>query len=223
MEKLRKQTGKLFLVIVANVLAMVAVAACQGEFYTYQRHFKIEKVYMTRICVDSFPAAPALMYLVESAFSDCPPETIRSDGRYRAVQPYIGGSIDTIESVEFTNKGSNIVPTRLRWHNVGDTLDAIMYLYKEGEEMFFPETMYMSDHRLLPEIMMGAGSMFHRCSYDSCFRSQTYLVCFDRNSPLIDEGVVRFKNREIRIKVNNTPLKLKYAKPIHNCGPNRYQ
>jgi hypothetical protein len=57
---------------------------------------------MTRICVDSFPAAPALMYLVESAFSDCPPETIRSDGRYRAVQPYIGGSIDTIESGKMT-------------------------------------------------------------------------------------------------------------------------
>ena len=221
MEKLRKQTGKLFLVIVANVLAMVAVVACQGEYCIRQKNFKIEKMYMTRICVDSFPAAPALMYLVESAISDCPPETIRSDGRYRALPPYFGGSIDTIVSVEFTNKGNQIMPTQLHWHDSADSLDASIYLYKEGETIDFSGTIYIADYRYLPRLMIEAAD-FSTCSYDTCYRSLTYLVCFDKNSPLVESGTVKCKNREIKIMVNNTPLKLKYAKPIHHYGPVKY-
>ena len=222
MEKLRKQTGKLFLVIVANVLAMVAVVACQGEYCIRQKNFKIEKMYMTRICVDSFPAAPALMYLVESAISDCPPETIRSDGRYRALPPYFGGSIDTIVSVEFTNKGNQIMPTQLHWHDSADSLDASIYLYKEGETIDFSGTIYIADYRYLPRLMIEPRSKFNTCSYDTCYRSLTYLVCFDKKSPLVESGTVKCKNREIKIMVNNTPLKLKYAKPIHHYGPVKY-
>ena len=223
MEKLRKPIGKHLPAIVAIVLAMAVtvVAACQGEYCTRQKNFKIEKMYMTRICVDSFPAAPALMYLVESAISDCPPETIRSDGRYRALPAYFGGSIDTIVSVEFTNKGNQIMPTQLHWHDSADSLDASIYLYKEGETIDFSGTIYIADYRYLPRLMIEAAD-FSTCSYDTCYRSLTYLVCFDKNSPLVESGTVKCKNREIKIMVNNTPLKLKYAKPIHHYGPVKY-
>ena len=237
--------GKQLPAIVAIVLAMAVtvVAACQGEYCIRQKNFKIEKMYMTRICVDSFPAAPALMYLVESAISDCPPETIRSDGRYRALPPYFGGSIDTIVSVEFTNKGNEIFPTQLHWQdcyeimiaskgiridttlqnwqNSADSLDASIYLYKEGEDVLFRSTTYKADRNDLSSVMMVPDD-FNTCSYDSCYRSLTYLVCFDKNSPLIESGTVKCKNREIKIMVNNTPLKLKYAKPIHHYGPVKY-
>ena len=221
MEKLRKPIGKHLPAIAVIVLAMAAVVACQGEYCIRQKNFKIEKVYMTRICVDSFPAAPALMYLVESAISDCPPETIRSDGRYRALPPYFGGSIDTIVSVEFTNKGNEIFPTQLHWQDSADSLDASIYLYKEGEDVLFRSTTYKADRNDLSSVMMVPDD-FNTCSYDSCYRSLTYLVCFDKNSPLIESGTVKCKNREIKIMVNNTPLKLKYAKPIHHYGPVKY-
>ena len=213
--------GKNLPAIVAIVLAMAAVVACQGEYCIRQKNFKIEKMYMTRICVDSFPAAPALMYLVESAISDCPPETIRSDGRYRALPPYFGGSIDTIVSVEFTNKGNQIMPTQLHWQDSADSLDASIYLYKEGEDVLFRSTTYKADRNDLSSVMMVPDD-FNTCSYDSCYRSLTYLVCFDKNSPLVESGIVKCKNREIKIEVNNTPLKLKYAKPIHHYGPVKY-
>ena len=211
--------GKNLPAIVAIVLAMAAVVACQGEYCIRQKNFKIEKMYMTRICVDSFPAAPALMYLVESAISDCPPETIRSDGRYRALPPYFGGSIDTIVSVEFTNKGNQIMPTQLHWQDSADSLDASIYLYKEGETIDFSGTIYIADYRYLPRLMIEPRSKFNTCSYDTCYRSLTYLVCFDKKSPLVESGIVKCKNREIKIVVNNTPMKLKYAKPIHHFGP----
>ena len=214
--------GKNLPAIVAIVLAMAAVVACQGEYCIRQKNFKIEKMYMTRICVDSFPAAPALMYLVESAISDCPPETIRSDGRYRALPPYFGGSIDTIVSVEFTNKGNQIMPTQLHWQDSADSLDASIYLYKEGETIDFSWTIYIADYRYLPRLMIEPRSKFNTCSYDTCYRSLTYLVCFDKKSPLVESGIVKCKNREIKIEVNNTPLKLKYAKPIHHYGPVKY-
>ena len=243
MEKLRKLIGKHLPAIAVIVLAMAVtvVAACQGEYCIRQKNFKIEKMYMTRICVDSFPAAPALMYLVESAISDCPPETIRSDGRYRALPPYFGGSIDTIVSVEFTNKGNEIFPTQLHWQdcyeimiaskgiridttqqnwqNSADSLDASIYLYKEGETIDFSGTIYIADYRYLPRLMIEPRSKFNTCSYDTCYRSLTYLVCFDKKSPLVESGIVKCKNREIKIVVNNTPMKLKYAKPIHHFGP----
>ena len=216
--------GKHLPAIVAIVLAMAVtvVAACQGEYCTRQKNFKIEKMYMTRISIDSFPAAPALMYLVESAISDCPPETIRSDGRYRALPAYFGGSIDTIVSVEFTNKGNQIMPTQLHWQDSADSLDASIYLYKEGETIDFSGTIYIADYRYLPRLMIEPRSKFNTCSYDTCYRSLTYLVCFDKKSPLVESGIVKCKNREIKIEVNNTPLKLKYAKPIHHYGPVKY-
>ncbi len=216
--------GKHLPAIVAIVLAMAVtvVAACQGEYCTRQKNFKIEKMYMTRISIDSFPADPALMYLVESAISDCPPETIRSDGRYRALPAYFGGSIDTIVSVEFTNKGNQIMPTQLHWQDSADSLDASIYLYKEGETIDFSGTIYIADYRYLPRLMIEPRSKFNTCSYDTCYRSLTYLVCFDKKSPLVESGIVKCKNREIKIEVNNTPLKLKYAKPIHHYGPVKY-
>lgn len=222
MEKLRKLIGKHLPAIAVIVLAMAAVVACQGEYCIRQKNFKIEKMYMTRISIDSFPAAPALMYLVESAISDCPPETIRSDGRYRALPAYFGGSIDTIVSVEFTNKGNQIMPTQLHWQDSADSLDASIYLYKEGEDFNFPSTTYIADSEYLPMLMMEPSIEFNTCSYDTCYRSLTYLVCFDKNSPLIESGIVKCKNRDIKIEVNNTPMKLKYVKPVHHYGPVKY-
>ena len=105
MLKKKRKTDRPLLVTAMIVLAMVAsvMVACQNDYYLYQRHFKIEEIHMTRVSIDSFPADPAVMYLIESAYSDCPPETIKSDGKARGYPPYAGGAVDTILSVEFTH------------------------------------------------------------------------------------------------------------------------
>ena len=103
MLKKKRKTDRPLLVTAMIVLVMVVVSACQNDYYLYQRHFKIEEIHMTRVSIDSFPADPAVMYLIESAYSDCPPETIKSDGKARGYPPYAEGSVDTILSVEFTH------------------------------------------------------------------------------------------------------------------------
>ena len=111
---------------------MIVISACQDE-YTYQKHFKIEKVYMTRISIEDFPTDDAVLYLMEPAFSACPPETvmcyvdircklpfIEAPEAYRTVRgtpPFSGGSIDTISSLTFNdNNGMIVHPIQLHWN-----------------------------------------------------------------------------------------------------------
>ena len=131
MLKKRKKTSNSLLATAMIVLVMVVVSACQNEYYLYQRHFKIEEIHMTRVSIDSFPADPAVMYLIESALSDCPPETIKPDGKARGYRPYAGGSIDTILSVEFTHNGTPVIPTQLHWHNCYDIMIASKGICRE--------------------------------------------------------------------------------------------
>ncbi len=242
MLKKKRQTDSPLLVTAMIVLVMVAnvIVACQNEYHLYQRHFKIEEIHMTRVSIDSFPADPAVMYLIESALSDCPPETIKSDGKARGYPPYAGGSIDTILSVEFTHNGTPVIPTQLHWHNCyeimiaskgiridttqvnwqncADTLDAGMYLYnmKDNINSFF--TTNKADYKNLPALMM-CPNEFNDCSFDKNYFSLCYLVCFDKDSPLPDASIVRCKNREIKVKVDNNPVKLKLNGHIHHYGP----
>ncbi len=133
MLKKKRKTDRPLLVTAMIVLVMVAsvMVACQNDYYLYQRHFKIEEIHMTRVSIDSFPADPAVMYLIESALSDCPPETIKTDGKARGYPPYAGGSIDTILSVEFTHNGTPVIPTQLHWHNCYDIMIASKGIRRE--------------------------------------------------------------------------------------------
>ena len=85
MLKKKRKTDRSLLVTAMIVLVTVVISACQNEYHLYQRHFKIEEIHMARVSIDSFPADPAVMYLIESALSDCPPETIKSDGKVRGM------------------------------------------------------------------------------------------------------------------------------------------
>ena len=119
MLKKKKKTDRPLLVTAMIVLVMVVVSACQNEYYTYQKYFKIEKVYMTRISIEDFPIDDAVLYLIEPAFSNCPPETIKYDGTMRGTPSYSGGSIDTITNITFTHDRKIIHPIQLHW-NIGE-------------------------------------------------------------------------------------------------------
>lgn len=240
---MKELTRKILHVIVAIVLVTVVISACQNDYYLYQRHFKIEEIHMTRVSIDSFPADPAVMYLIESAYSDCPPETIKSDGKARGYPPYAGGSVDTILSVEFTHNGAPVIPTQLHWHNCydimiaskgiridttqvnwqncADTLDAGMCLFNDCKNFYYSTTFYIADYQYLPQLLM-EGEFYKKCSFDTCYNSFTYLVCFDKDTPLPDASIVRCKNREIKVKVDNNPVKLKLNGHIHHYGPVKY-
>ena len=131
MLKKKRKTDRPLLVTAMIVLVTAVISACQNDCYLYQRHFKIEEIHMTRVSIDSFPADPAVMYLIESALSNCPPETIKSDGKARGCPPYAGGSIDTILSVEFTHNGTPVIPTQLHWHNCYDIMIASKGIRRE--------------------------------------------------------------------------------------------
>ena len=131
MLKKKRKTDRPLLVTAMIVLVTAVISACQNDCYLYQRHFKIEEIHMTRVSIDSFPADPAVMYLIESALSDCPPETIKTDGKARGYRPYAGESIDTILSVEFTHKGTPVIPTQLHWHNCYEIMIASKGIRRE--------------------------------------------------------------------------------------------
>ena len=115
MRKEKKWTGSPLLVTAMIVLAMVAVSACRNEYYYVVMNFRIEKVYLTPITIDDFPADEARLYLMEVAFSDCPPDSFVANGVLRGTPKYSRGSIDTVTRVKFTNEGLIVHPKQLHW------------------------------------------------------------------------------------------------------------
>ena len=215
------------------VLVMVVVSACQNEYYYVVTNFKIEKVYLTPITIDGFPADEAKLYLMEVAFSDCPPDSFVANGTLRGIRIYSHGSIDTVTRVKFTHDGLIVHPKQLHWeenekHHISqrefseiestesplcnniDTLDAWMYIQEEGIDKVRP-VFYSTDYELLcGHLMSISDDDMVPCRYDSSYYcSYPYLVAFDNNSSLPDNGNVEFKNRNVKIEIKDKLLNFK--------------
>ncbi|MBR4268592.1 MAG: hypothetical protein IKQ47_02255 [Prevotella sp.] len=253
MLKKRKKTSNSLLVTAMIVLVMVVVSACQNEYYYVVTNFKIEKVYLTPITIDGFPADEAKLYLMEVAFSDCPPDSFLVDGTLKGIRIYSHGSIDTVTRVKFTHDGLIVHPKQLHWDenekqhisqrdfseiestesplcNNIDTLDAWMYIQEEGIDKVRP-VFYSTDYELLcGHLMSISDDDMVPCRYDSSYYcSSTFLVAFDSNSSLPNDGYVKFRKRKVKIEIKDKPLKFKLKGTIQHYIPstdfyeNRYK
>ena len=252
MLKKKKKTDRPLLVTAMIVLVMVVVSACQNEYYYVVTNFKIEKVYLTPITIDGFPADEAKLYLMEVAFSDCPPDSFVA-GELRGIRMYSHGSIDTVTRVKFTHDGLIVHPKQLHWeenekHHISqrdfseiestesplcnniDTLDAWMYIQEEGIDKVRP-VFYSTDYELLcGHLMSISDDDMVPCRYDSSYYcSSTFLVAFDSNSSLPNDGYVKFRKRKVKIEIKDKPLKFKLKGTIQHYIPstdfyeNRYK
>lgn len=199
--------------IVQIALLMVVVCACQGDYRLYTRYYKVEKVYMTRIQVDDFPVKDVELYLTESAFSACPPETIKDDGKYHAIMPYMGGSIDQAEKVILTNTGKEVYPIPLRYKEFNDSLTIFMNLKDDSTQNIYEGVCYYPN-RTLTRSIIGSGSEKYQCKQDTSLTSFCYLLCFDKKKPLPESGIVKFKDREIKMEIDNNTKKFHLVGPI---------
>lgn len=206
MLKKKGKKGNHLHAIVLIAILMVAVCACQSEYYYYTRYYKVEKVFMTRIQIDDFPAKDVELYLTESAFSDCPPETIEHDGKYHAIMPYMGGSIDKAESVMLTSNGKEVNPVPLRYKGFIDTLTLFMNIEYDNTKSIYEGVCYHPGYTLSRCITDG-GAGNYRCRQDTSLRASCYLLCFDKKKPLPESGIVKFKDREIKIEIDNNVRK----------------
>lgn len=203
---------------------------------------------MTRISIEDFPIDDAVLYLIEPAFSNCPPETIKYDGTMRGTPSYSGGSIDTITNITFTHDRKIIHPIQLHWNigernyisprdfpvkrtkdgtnnivscNNADTLDAIISIEEKGSNVTY-DAYYETDYRKLCQRMMHIVFLnINKCRYDNkFFSSLLYLVAFDNNAQLPDKGCINFKNnRKIEIEWNDTIKKCLLKGNIHHYRP----
>ncbi len=196
---------------------MAAVCACQSEYYYYTRYYNVEKVFMKRIQIDKFPVKDVELYLTESAFSDCPPETIEHDGKYHAIMPYMGGSIDKAESVMLMNSGKEINAVPLRYDDFVDSLDVVMHLSEDDTKYIYEYVGYRANMSL-PQLITGGGGEIYRCRQDTSFNAFCYLICFDKKKPLPESGVVKFKDRKIKIEIDNNVKKYHMIGPIWQPG-----
>lgn len=205
--KIKKQKkGNHLHAIVLIAILMVAVCACQSEYYYYTRYYKVEKVFMTRIQIDDFPAKDVELYLTESAFSDCPPETIEHDGKCHAIMPYMGGSIDKAESVMLTSNGKEVNPVPLRYKDFIDTLTLFMNIGFDSIKEYRKGVCYNPNYTL-PRSITGSASNKYVCRQDTSLGAFCYLLCFDKRTPLPESGIVKFKDREIKIEIDNNVTK----------------
>jgi len=229
MRKKRKKTSNSLLVTAMIVLVMVAsvIVACQNEYYYVVTNFKIEKVYLTPITIDGFPADEAKLYLMEVAFSDCPPDSFVA-GELRGIRIYSHGSIDTVTRVKFTHDGLIVHPKQLHWipskkhhvqgrhyfeipkYNNLDIYDAWISILEESGNRTL-DVYYSSDYWMLSRLLMSiSDDVIVPCRYDSSYYcSYPYLVAFDNNSSLPDNGNVEFKNRNIKIEIKDKLLNFK--------------
>lgn len=227
MGKRKKETSRSLLATAMIVLVMVVVSACQNEYYYVVTNFKIEKVYLTPITIDGFPADEAKLYLMEVAFSDCPPDSFVA-GELRGIRIYSHGSIDTVTRVKFTHDGLIVHPKQLHWipskkhhvqgrhyfeipkYNNLDIYDAWISILEESDNRTL-DVYYSSDYWMLSRLLMSiSDDVIVPCRYDSIYYcSYPYLVAFDNNSSLPDNGNVEFKNRNIKIEIKDKLLNFK--------------
>lgn len=225
MQNEKKQQGKLLLVIAVVALAMVVVVACKERYTLYTKNFKIEKVYMTPVIIDSFPAEPAKFYLLEVAFSDCPPEKEIYDGAVRGYkEPYRGGSIDTIVSVNFSSNGVKILPTKLHWYDCPDSLSAYMNLYDTNNKIKYHQVHYLAEENYLTLMLMEATTSIQLdvCRHDTSYKVFNHIIGFNSNIANIDDGYIIFNDRKIRIKIMNPTQKMKIIGNIEHYENNAY-
>ena len=199
--------------IVLIVLVMAVASACKSDYYYYTRYYKVEKVFMTRIQINDFPVKNVELYLTESAFSDCPPETIKHDGKCHAIRPYAGGSIDKAEKVILTNKGKEVYTVPLRHKEFNDTLDVLMHLSEDNTKKIY-EYVRFNNTLTLSESITGGGGELYQCKQDTSLTSFCYLLCFDKKKTLPESGIVKFKDREIKIEIDNNTKKFHLIGPI---------
>ena len=230
------------------VVIAVIVSACKKEYLYYQWHFKIEKIRMSRISIEDFPADKSALYLIEVAFTDAPLDSVVDDGKLRALEIYSHGSIDTITDMTFMNKGLLIHPDKLHWkpnkktneidtrfsggsmfekrndslasflYNNVDTFNAFVYL-REVNSNRIVNVVYVNDYGKIPKYMKGMDPDAGKCLFDSTsYCSSRFLVSFDRNSPLPDDGYVEMvnnkKKRKIKIDINNDVMNFELAYKI---------
>lgn len=192
---------------------MAVASACKSDYYYYTRYYKVEKVFMTRIQINDFPVKNVELYLTESAFSDCPPETIKHDGKCHAIRPYAGGSIDKAEKVILTNKGKEVYTVPLRHKDFKDSLTIFMNLKDDSMQNIYEGVCYFPN-RTLPRSIIGSASEKYECKQDTSLTSFCYLLCFNKNKPLPESGIVKFKDREIKIEIDNNTKKFHLIGPI---------
>lgn len=234
--------------VIGMVVIAVIVAACKKEYLYYQWHFKIEKVRMSRISIEGFPADKSALYLLEVAYSNAPLDSVVDDGKLRALEIYAHGSIDTITDVTFMNKELSIHPDKLHWkptkktneidtrfsggsmfgkrndslasflYNNVDTFNAFVYL-REINSNRIVSAVYVKDYGKIPKYMKGMDPDAGKCLFDSTsYCSSRFLVSFDCNSSLPDDGYVEMVNnkqkRKIKIDIINDVQNFKLAYKI---------
>ena len=232
MEKKKEHIRKPISAIALTVMVIIAmvVSACRNEYIYYKGHFKIEKVHMTRISIDDFPAEKTALYLMEVAYSDAPLDSIIYDGKLR-MPDILPLSVDSITMVTFKNKGLLVHPNQIRWipmenyysTNVGtqsafsqskdsnksgttilcnnnDTVNASMYLQETPSNRTL-EVTYLTDYRDLPLYIKSCGRKLGNCLFDNALPcSDRQLISFDTSSPLPDEAYIQLRGSK-RIKV----------------------
>ena len=195
------------------VLIVMIVSACRNKYIYYQGHFKIEKIHMTRISIEGFPAEKAALYLMEVAYSNAPHDSMIYDGKLRMPEIF-PRSVDSITMVTFKNKGLLVHPNQTHWipiedgkqtdaHspinsstmkncdensetilcNNNDTVDASMYL-REIMSNKIISVSYLADYRDLPYDLMCMMLEYDKYLFDKCL--------FDNAWPCSNRHLISF-------------------------------
>lgn len=229
------------------VVTAILASACRNEYIYYQGHFKIDRVRMTRIIIDDFPADYSVLYLMEVVASKAPLDSMRYDGKLR-MKEIFPESTDSIEGLTFRNKGLLVHPKQIHWKpkdetnaidvrfhpnfsslekcdkswrsflcNNVDTFDANMYL-REVKTDRIAHLRYITDYRNLPPWIEYMNIEAGKCFFDNNSHcSGRFLVSFDKNDPLPDEGYIKFKNSKLYMEIDNNPKEFKLARKIYHC------
>ncbi|MCR5069306.1 MAG: hypothetical protein K6A78_05860 [Prevotella sp.] len=245
MLKKKKKTDRPLLATAMIVLVMI-VSACKDEYIYFQGHFKIDKVRMTRISIEDFPADNSVLYLMELVATEAPLDSMIYDGKLR-MREIFPESKDSIEGLTFRYRGLLVYPKQIHWHpkdetnvidvryhpnfsslercdkswksflcNNVDTFNAKMYLLEEKTNRI-AQIEYITDYRNVPYRIKSMDTKAGVCVFDNKSDcSSRILVSFDKNGPLPDEGFIKFKNRKLYMEIDDNPKKFKLARKIYH-------
>lgn len=119
---------------------------------------------------------------------------------YSEVTDFIKDNIGGESAMSYKRRGM------MTYDYVGEIIDDITK--KIYEYVRFNNTLTLS------ESITGGGGELYQCRQDTSLTSFCYLLCFDKKKTLPESGIVKFKDREIKIEIDNNTKKFHLIGPI---------